>query len=141
MATDFARLFADSGMRQVLFAVLSVISSNPGISQSRVGTALGIKRTNMVALVNQLVDLGLLSRQPARSDRRAFSLTLTREGETIFEDAVISIREHESRLLAQLDAHERQQLITLLSKIQPLNPNEADGNPPPALSPKPGRLP
>ncbi|MCW2366762.1 DNA-binding MarR family transcriptional regulator [Sphingobium sp. B7D2B] len=130
MSADFSRTFADSDMRQVLFAVLSVVSANPGISQGRVGTALGIKRTNMVTLVNQLVALDFVTRRPSTSDRRAFSLTLTDKGAAAFTQAAARIHRHETQLLAHLDTQEQQLLIDLLRKIRPvgtegLSPSDA----------------
>jgi DNA-binding MarR family transcriptional regulator len=114
---DFARIFADSEMRQVLFGVLSVIFANPGINQGKVGKALGVQRTNMVALINQLVELGLVRRSLDREDRRAFSLDLTEHGRETVNATLERIRAHEERMLSALTSGERQTLLALLKKI------------------------
>src|SRR5580698_8599674 len=44
------------------FSILAVIDRNPGLSQSRVCAALGIKRANLVAVIDELETLGLVRR-------------------------------------------------------------------------------
>jgi DNA-binding MarR family transcriptional regulator len=117
MKTDFAQTFADRSMRQVLFGVLSVVSAAPGTSQGKVAEALGIQRANMVALVNELVDLGLIARTTDHRDRRAFSLSLTTAGEARLRETLEQIRCHEDRLLENLTSAERGELIVLLRKV------------------------
>jgi DNA-binding MarR family transcriptional regulator len=118
-AADFARVFAGTEMRQVLFGVLSVILTNPGISQGKVAKALGIQRTNMVALINQLIAQGLVLRSLAQGDRRAFSLELTDAGRMSVQAALARIRSHEEHMLAGLTAKERCTLLSLLHKLDP----------------------
>ena len=117
-SSDFAVAIEGTGMRQVLFAILSVVSANPGINQGAAGRALGIQRANMVLLINQLVDAGLLDRQTAREDRRAFALTLTPAGTDTRKDCLRRIEAHEKRMLADFSAAERRTLIALLTRIE-----------------------
>ncbi|OYY92085.1 MAG: MarR family transcriptional regulator [Sphingomonas sp. 28-66-16] len=117
-SNDFARAIGGMGMRQVLFGILSIIKANPEINQGNVGRALGIQRANMVSLVNELVDRNLVRRVTSPDDRRAFALTLTPTGDSMVETCIARIREHEDRLLADLDAAERATLIALLERIE-----------------------
>lgn len=114
---DFARATLGTGVRQILFGILSVIDANPGINQGTVGKVLGIQRANMVSLINELVDGGLLDRQMSRGDRRAFCLTLTDAGKRAIEDNLARVREREEQLLADFDANERRTLIDMLQRI------------------------
>ena len=118
IANDFARAIAGTGMRQVLFGILSVIAANPGINQGNVGRALSIQRANMVSLVNELVDAGLVRRETAAEDRRALALTLTAAGEAKVRASLELIRAHEDRLLSELSRDERAHLIGLLARIE-----------------------
>ena len=118
VANDFSRATAGTGMRQVLFGILSIIAANPGINQGNVGRALGIQRANMVSLVNELVDSGLVLRAVATDDRRAFALSLTTAGAAMVETCLERIRAHEDRVLAGLSADERATLVTLLGRIE-----------------------
>ena len=115
--SDFAQAMEGTGLRQVLFGILSVIKANPGINQGTAGRALGIQRANMVSLINELSDAGLIDRQVAEDDRRAFALTVTPEGERAVDAALARIHTHEDRLLAGLIAAERRQLVALLTRI------------------------
>lgn len=117
-SSDFALAIDGTGMRQVLFAILSVVAANPDINQGAAGRALGIQRANMVLLINQLVDAGLLDRKTAREDRRAFALTLTQAGTDTLRDCRERIDAHEKRLLADFSAAERKTLIALLTRIE-----------------------
>jgi DNA-binding MarR family transcriptional regulator len=118
MVNDFARALAGTGMRQVLFGIVAVVAANPGIKQGSAGASLGIQRANMVALINQLVEAGLIDRQVSPEDRRAFSLRLTPQGEQVHAECMARIRAHEDALLADLSEEERRMLIRLLSRIE-----------------------
>lgn len=118
VGNDFSRALDGTGMRQVLFGILSIVNANPGINQGAVGRALGIQRANMVSLINELVDRNLLDRKTAAEDRRAFSLTLSPGGTAMFDDCLKRIRAHEDQLLSDLRPEERRALIDLLSRIE-----------------------
>lgn len=127
-AADFAAAMDDTGLRQVTFAVLSVVDANPGINQGSVGRVLGIKRANMVALINELVERGLIDRAVA-NDRRAFSLSATDKGRAALADAVERIEAHELRMLAEMSKQDRATLLDLLARIERLSPpGETDEN-------------
>ena len=118
MAADFSVAVEGTGLRQVLFAILSVVARNPGTNQGMVGKLLGIKRANMVSLINELVDRGLIDRIIDQQDRRAFSLTLTPAGTSLLDEGLARIRVHEERMLSDFSAEEKAVLIRLLKRIQ-----------------------
>ena len=117
-AADFVRALDGTGMRQVLFGILSVVAANPDINQGAVGRALGIQRANMVSLINELVDAALIERRVSPGDRRAFALRLSAAGQAKLDDCIARIRAHEEEMLSDLDAAERAQLIALLTRIE-----------------------
>lgn len=114
---DFAAAMATTNMRQGLFSILAVVASNPGVSQSQVGNALGIQRANMVSLVNELVERNLIRRDVAADDRRAFALELTPAGEAMVVDCLATLGRHEDALMSCLSSAERMLLIGLLRRI------------------------
>lgn len=118
VGNDFSRALAETGVRQVLFGILSIVGANPGINQGAVGRALGIQRANMVSLINELVDRDLIDRATAEDDRRAFALNLTRAGKKITDECLTRIRAHEDELLSDLSEKERKILIDLLGRIE-----------------------
>ena len=116
--TDFSRALAGTGVRQVLLGILSVVAANPGANQGSVGRVLGIQRANMVALINDLVERGLIDRKVAEGDRRAFALTITDPGKALLETALGRIAVHEAEMLSDLSDAEREVLIDLLTRIE-----------------------
>jgi DNA-binding MarR family transcriptional regulator len=66
-------------MRPAEYAALTVIECNPGLSQTRLADALGIKKTNLVALIDTLESRGLACRR-STNDRRSHALHLTPRG-------------------------------------------------------------
>lgn len=122
-SADFTAAMEGTGLRQVPFAVLSIVAANPGINQGATGRMLGIKRANMVALINELVDKGLVDRDVDPNDRRAFSLTATEQGAAALADAVQRIEMHENRMLADMTPQERATLLDLLGRIERRSPD------------------
>ncbi|WP_294254011.1 MarR family transcriptional regulator [uncultured Sphingomonas sp.] len=128
-SADFTAAMEGTGLRQVPLAVLAIVQANPGINQGAAGRMLGIKRANMVALINDLVEKGLIDRVVDVNDRRAFSLTVTKAGIAALADAVARIEVHENRMLADLSGAERALLLDLLGRIERRSPaGETDEN-------------
>lgn len=121
-AADFANAMQGTGMRQVLIGILAVVEGSPGINQGAVGRVLGIKRANMVSLINELVDMKLIARVVDTADRRAFSLTITDSGRAMLSDCLARIEAHERAMLAGFSDSERAMLLDLLSRIERREP-------------------
>ncbi|PVX29107.1 MarR family winged helix-turn-helix transcriptional regulator [Sphingomonas pokkalii] len=122
-SADFAAAMEGTGLRQVPLAVLSIIAANPGINQGATGRALGIKRANMVALINELVEKQWIERATDANDRRALTLTLTTAGEAVMAEALQRIEGHENRMLSDMQPEERSLLLDLLSRIERRSPS------------------
>ncbi len=118
---DFIRELAVIKIRPAQFSVLLVIEANPGLKQSEVSAALGIQRTNFVALFDGLERRGLARRAPAASDRRSHALRLTERGEQLLRRMKALHQRHEERLAARLGESGRRTLLSLLAKITELD--------------------
>lgn len=114
---DFLRYFEDLGVRPVQYAVLTVIDRNPGLKQSQVSEALGIKRANLVAILDALERRGLARREAVATDRRSYALRLTDKGTALMKDLRARSQEHEKRLAATIGEDGRQQLLKLLHGV------------------------
>ena len=121
---DFFSAFAPFDIRPAQFAVLTVIERNPGLTQSQVAAALGIKRTNFVGLLNGLETRGLAERRQTARDRRSYALYLTAQGAGLMRKLRPVLKTHESRMVAKVGADGREALLALLHEI-------ADGRPAP----------
>lgn len=116
---DFIRTLDEVGLKPASFSVLIILGSNPGLNQSEVSAALGIQRTNFVALVDSLEQRGLAERRPSESDRRSHALHLTPAGRKLLARAMTLQQEHEARFTDRLGPGGRDQLLTLLEKLLP----------------------
>ena len=58
--------------------MLTVIERNPGLTQTQVAAALGIKRTNFVGMLDELEKRALAERRQTARDKRSYALYLTR---------------------------------------------------------------
>lgn len=114
---DFIGSMAAVGLRPASFSALCVIKANPGSTQTAVSEALGLQRTNLVAIIDALEERGLARREPAPNDRRSHALFLTDAGEKLLADAMEVQAEHEARVLTRLRPREREQLLHLLQRM------------------------
>lgn len=113
---DFFAAFAPFDIRPAQFAVLTVIERNPGLTQSQVAEALGIKRTNFVGLLDALEARGLAERRPAR-DRRSYALYLSADGAALMRKLRPVLKAHESRMIERVGENGREALIALLHEV------------------------
>ena len=97
--------------------MLSHLAVNEGQSQQALSAALGIHRSAMVALVDDLERRGLAERRRDPADRRAYALYLTRQGRKLLAELERVAQEDEAELLTALDASERSHLISLLQRV------------------------
>jgi DNA-binding MarR family transcriptional regulator len=114
---DFLRYFDDLGVRPVQYAVLTVIDRNPGLKQSQVSEALGIKRANLVAILDALERRGLARREAVATDRRSYALRLTDKGAALMKELRARSEAHEKRLATIIGEDGRQQLLKLLHGV------------------------
>ncbi|AJW78706.1 MarR family winged helix-turn-helix transcriptional regulator [Clavibacter michiganensis] len=67
--------------------------------------------------LNRLVDKGFVTRETDPANRRSVIVTLSRQGLSVVNDALVSHVENERDLLASLDRDEQQHLSDLLRKL------------------------
>jgi DNA-binding MarR family transcriptional regulator len=114
---DFGESLAELGLRPAQFGVLSVLDRNPGITQSKVCSALGIQHANFVSIIGSLERRGLVQRTSSATDRRSKSLTLTAAGRRALGSASELQRLHEMRIGQRLGPGGRAQLLHLLERL------------------------
>jgi DNA-binding MarR family transcriptional regulator len=98
---------------QVLVAVVAGAPS----SQLALAHRLGIDKTAMTYLVDDMEAAGLVLRRPDPADRRRRQVVATPAGRTALAGARSALREVEDRLLGALDARENAQLRDLLARV------------------------
>jgi DNA-binding MarR family transcriptional regulator len=114
---DFIKTMSSVGLRPASFSVLAVIDANPGSTQSAVSEALGLQRTNLVAIIDSLEHDGFARRERARTDRRSHALYLTPDGKRLMAKALKLQAEHEQRFVDRLGREDSRTLLQLLTRL------------------------
>jgi DNA-binding MarR family transcriptional regulator len=113
----FAERLARLDLHPRHFGMLSHLAASEGQSQQALSIALGVHRSAVVALVDDLEQRGLAERRRDPLDRRAYALYLTPPGRAVLADLQRIAEQHEAELLTALDASERTQLISVLQRV------------------------
>jgi DNA-binding MarR family transcriptional regulator len=87
-------------------AVLIAIDERVPLSQQEVARRMGVDRTTMVALIDDLESKGLVQRRQDPDDRRKNVVVLTAAGRTTLRGAAAATEQAERRFLASLPGDE-----------------------------------
>ena len=127
------------------YLVLAAAGQGEPSSQVALAQHLGLDRTVMTYLLDDLESAGFVERRPDPADRRARRVVLTEAGQARLCELKANLRHVEDGLLQALDEEDRGCLRTLLRRLAttlaPANPCEiarefADGGPMPRVSPR-----
>jgi MarR family transcriptional regulator, lower aerobic nicotinate degradation pathway regulator len=116
-ATMFAKALEPLGLRPPHFGVMRLIATDPGLTQQELAERSLIDPSSMVAVVDELEELGFAERRPHLGDRRKHSIHLTADGEQTLGRAQGVAIETAKEILAPLDSGEVDELRRLLRKI------------------------
>jgi MarR family transcriptional regulator, lower aerobic nicotinate degradation pathway regulator len=105
------------GLRPPAIGTLHFISHLAPVSQRVVGERLGVHPSDMVRVVDQLEQHGLVSRVRSEEDRRRYDLTLTEKGQEAMERFSAIAHEVDESFYRVLTVTERKQLQRLLAKL------------------------
>ncbi len=109
--------FAAAGSRGYHYRLLAALDEFGPASQAALGRRGGIDRSDVVAVLNELAEGGLVERAPDPGDRRRNVVTITPAGVAQLRrlDAVLAGIQDE--LLDPLSADERDELARLLARV------------------------
>jgi DNA-binding MarR family transcriptional regulator len=114
---DYNAAMEPFDVRPAQFAVLMLIQSNPGLTQSAICTALGIQKTNFVSLLDKLETRGLTERRRVGGDRRSSALHLTADGEAFVSRMQAAHNAMEKGLTKRLGLKRTQELLAVLHEF------------------------
>lgn len=115
---DLARTLKPHGLRMVTYSALALIDDNPGLRQSELAQGLDVEQPNLVVIVDELEQRGLVSRDRDPADRRAYALHLTERGRSLLAQATQDVNRHEERLYSGLNDDDRQIVIQAMALIR-----------------------
>ena len=116
-ATIFAEALEPLGLRPPHFGVLRLIDADPGLTQQELARRSLIDPSSMVAVVDELEELGYAERRTHPADRRKHAIHLTADGRRMLERAQTIAMETTKEILAPLTADEIDELRLLLRKL------------------------
>jgi DNA-binding MarR family transcriptional regulator len=99
------------------YQVLVAAAAGGSSSQLALAQQLGVDRTVMTYLLDELEGAGLVGRSPDPTDRRVRRITLTAEGQARLCALERALRAAEEHLLEPLDPDERATLRALLLRV------------------------
>lgn len=111
-----AHALASVDLRTHHYRVLMALAEGSA-SQADLGRAVELDRSDVVAVVNDLVERGSVRRKPDPADARRNQVSLTAAGRRLLvrvEKLSVAVQEE---LLADLSERERKNLVVLLTKL------------------------
>jgi DNA-binding MarR family transcriptional regulator len=108
------QLLGELGLRPRHHIALTILRDVGETGQADLATILRIDRTNLVGLLNELEEQGLIERRRSAEDRRRHTVALTAKGRRQLAKAEFAMLAIESDVLSGLDEAERRQLHDLL---------------------------
>ena len=112
----FASL-ADLDTTPTRYTLMLLIRENPGIRSVDLACSLGVARSRMVKLIDDLEGRCLITRETPSNDRRNRSLMLTTQGKRNLKKMEQAVECHEAKLTEGFGAGERERLLGLLWRI------------------------
>jgi DNA-binding MarR family transcriptional regulator len=112
----FGAALGPLGLKPPQVGALHQLRTGP-MSQQALGDALDLDASNLVAILNDLEDKGLITRRRDPDDRRRHVVEITETGVERLADVGIVLADVEERLIAALDEEQRAQLHELLTTI------------------------
>jgi DNA-binding MarR family transcriptional regulator len=112
----FTRRVGEINLKPGRFAALMVIHNNPGITPGALGRAIARDKSTITPLVQALLRDGLVERQQSRSDRRSFTLRLTKAGEALRRELLGPAQAHDHKL-DEIVGERKEEFLHLLRRI------------------------
>jgi MarR family transcriptional regulator, lower aerobic nicotinate degradation pathway regulator len=112
-----AEAFVVAGVRRHHFTVLVALDDGGPSSQADLGRRLGMDRSDLHAVVNDLEHDGLVSRGRDERDRRRNVVALTSAGRSTLRRLDEQVQAAQAELLTPLSQSERRDLERLLTRV------------------------
>ena len=112
--TRSERFFRSHGLNTAHFDVLAQVGAARGMTQQELADALLVTKGNISQLLSKLEQAGMIAR---RQEGRTNCLSLTEQGEALFQVVVPQQEALIAELLAPLSDDEQRELLRLLRKL------------------------
>ncbi len=106
-----------TGLRSYHYRLLAALEESGSASQAELGRRTGVDRSDVVAILGELEQRGLVRRAVDPSNKRRNIVTITPPGRKQLRALDSLIDDVQEQVLAPLSANERRQLTKLLRKL------------------------
>jgi len=107
----------DLDMNSGQLGALILIGGNPGITPTEICHAIGREKPVVTAAIDHLVKRRLVSRRQSTTDRRSFSIHLTKMGQQLYDNVRPKVALADETLTQCLTRSERTTLLGLLYRV------------------------
>ena len=107
-----------TGLQSAQYRVLGVLMKAGTLPVSEIGRRLYISKPYMTALIDTLIEGGLVQRQPDLNDRRVINITITEQGKKYLKQSVSLYKKDLKELLSILGDAELEDLCTSLESLK-----------------------
>lgn len=107
------------GLSMWAYTVLTELDNSPVRTQAALAAAIGADKTRIIAVLDDLQQLGYIDRRPDPEDRRVRLLELSERGRAIKRQVQQAIQRGEERWLSQLTPADRKSLLRILQQLTP----------------------
>lgn len=111
------------GLTMWAYVVLTSLGAEPWVSQKALADAIRADRTRIIAVLDDLQERGLISREPDPADRRVRLIALTPQGRALRDAAQRDIQRGEEQLLDELPADDRAVFLRSLQHLATVAPD------------------
>ena len=109
--------YEETGLHPYHYAIMLVLDEGSADTQGSIADALGYDRGQLVGLLDELQEQGLVERQRDPNDRRRHIVRMTSEGTKALRRLRALARRNEDEFLEPLSEEERAQLHMLLMRL------------------------
>jgi DNA-binding MarR family transcriptional regulator len=117
LARDFRARTREWKLRAGQFSALEIIAANPGISQTNLSREVGLDKSVMVALIDDMESRGWVARGRSETDRRHYRLLITPAGQDAVDQLFVDLQITESTGLQAVSAAERAVVLKALDLV------------------------
>ena len=100
------------------FMILKMLSHSGPMPVSEIGGSHNIPKSHMTYLIDRLVEMGLVERQPDTKDRRVVKVSLTAEGQRTLAGCEALMRENAHQRMSSLTEADLNQLSESLKMVR-----------------------
>jgi DNA-binding MarR family transcriptional regulator len=109
--------YVSAGCSPYHHIVLALLAEGARETQSAIAHSLGLDRSQLVGILDELEERGLVERRRDANDRRRHTVTITPEGRKVLARHRAIIKQIDESFLEEMDEHDRAVLHELLLRL------------------------